>query len=511
MGIGVAVYNKSWFLINTQLSVLKIHPKYLILLVLLLQLSLCYSQEKPAIEKSQRIEQVDGKEYYIHTVGKGQTLYSISKLYEVDLGLLNAANPELKDGLKAGMLLKIPVTKEPKAYPLPEKQEKQPIITDTVVPAAAAPCKKGFHPEQFNVALFIPFYLYELDSIKYADAEQAKHSAGSRPLRFVQFYEGLLLAADSLKNLGMTLRLHVYDVDEDTLKTKKLLKNPEIAKMDLIIGLTYGNTFIILSNFSKQKNIPIVNPLSNKRQNIEGNPRGFLANPTVKAMANSMCDFLFKMFTGERIILVSSNKENEKKTLKIISQGFADLKQQDDKKGPEIIDTSIGNEVTNLSEILSKSKENVILLFSNDELFVAEYLRKLMLLTDAYPITLFGMPGWADFKSVESSALLKLKYHSFSTTYIDYQQAVVVDFLLRFRDKYKTEPLDFAFQGYDIGMYFLSSLLYYGKEFYKCSNRPLEKGLQTSYLFKSDGKDGFENTWLNIYKYQDYKMMDARR
>jgi hypothetical protein len=491
--------------------------KYLFCLGILLQVNLIYSQEKPAIEKSQRIEQIEGNDYYIHTVGKGQTLYSISKTYNVDLTLINSANPELKEGLKAGMQLRIPIVKETVESPkketetkeIKEKKETTEIKHDTIPPKPTVNCISEQHKDLFNIALFVPFYLYELDSVKYDDPEQAKHSAGSRPLRFLQFYEGLLLAADSLKNLGMSIKLHVYDVDEDTVKTKKILKAPELAKMDLFIGLTYGNTFIILSNFSRQKNIPIVNPLSNKKQNIEGNTKAFLANPTVKAMANSMCEFLFNKYIGERILLVSSNKENEKKTLKVISQGFADLKQVE-KKGPEIIDTSIGNEVTNLSEILSKSKENVILLFSNDELFVAEYIRKLLLLSDAYPLTLFGMPGWADFKSVESSALLKLKYHSFSASFIDYQQPTVRDFLFKFREKYKTEPLDFAFQGYDIGMYFLTSLFYYGKDFYKCSESHQQKALQTTFIFKTDGKDGFENTWLNIYRYQDYKMIDAR-
>ncbi len=481
------------------------------------------------VGKSQKIETIDGKEYYIHTVVKGQTLYSIAKAYEVDLGLLNTDNPELKEGLKAGMQLKILVTKETKAVTNPQKttsetkenkttkevkdkeaKDKE-IKKDTIPTKLNKQCKSEPHTEVFDVALFIPLYLNELDSVKYEDIEQAKHSNSSRPLRFIQFYEGLRIAADSLKNLGMSLKFHVYDVDEDSVKTKKLLRSPEIAKMDLIIGLTYGSTFQVLVSFAKQKNIPIVNPLSNKRQNIEGNPTAFLANPTVKAMAASICEFLFNKYTNERILLVSSNKENEKKTLKVISQGFENLKMQTDKKGPEIIDTSLGDAVSNLSDLLSKSKENVILLFSNDELFVAEYIRKLLLLSEGYQLTLFGMPGWSEFKSVESAALLKLNYHSFSASYVDYKQKEVNDFLLKYRDLYKTEPQDFAFQGYDIGDYFFSALYYYGKDFYQCADQYTKKCLQTCYVFKSDGKDGFENTWLNIYKYVDYKMLDARK
>ena len=42
-----------------------------------------YAQDTPQIKKSEKIETIDGKQYYMHTVEKGQTLYSISKAYNI--------------------------------------------------------------------------------------------------------------------------------------------------------------------------------------------------------------------------------------------------------------------------------------------------------------------------------------------------------------------------------------------------------------------------------------------
>ena len=57
--------------------------------------------------KSTTTQTIDGKPYYIHTIEKGQSLYSISKLYNVSLDDLYATNPELKTGVKANQEIKI--------------------------------------------------------------------------------------------------------------------------------------------------------------------------------------------------------------------------------------------------------------------------------------------------------------------------------------------------------------------------------------------------------------------
>ena len=58
--------------------------------------------------KSNNIQTVDGKKYIIHTIEKGQSLYSISKLYAVSLDEIYKLNPDSKNGTKAGQEIKIP-------------------------------------------------------------------------------------------------------------------------------------------------------------------------------------------------------------------------------------------------------------------------------------------------------------------------------------------------------------------------------------------------------------------
>ena len=75
-------------------------------------------------DKSQTIVYVDGAKYYIHIVRQGETIYALSKLYEVGEQVIVANNPVLKDGLKAGQSIKIPFVGDVKP-PVSDKKLKR--------------------------------------------------------------------------------------------------------------------------------------------------------------------------------------------------------------------------------------------------------------------------------------------------------------------------------------------------------------------------------------------------
>ncbi|MGE0568859.1 MAG: LysM domain-containing protein, partial [Bacteroidia bacterium] len=62
---------------------------------ILLGLFLCASFALHSQTKSTVIETIDDRDFYIHKIEKGQSLYSISKLYNVQLDSIYEFNPEL--------------------------------------------------------------------------------------------------------------------------------------------------------------------------------------------------------------------------------------------------------------------------------------------------------------------------------------------------------------------------------------------------------------------------------
>ena len=79
-------------------------------IALLLLIPVCEAQLIK--QRSSSIVTIEGVRYYVHTVKKGETLYSLSKLYGVSEGSLKKNNPQIIDGLQEGQVLKIPAVDE---------------------------------------------------------------------------------------------------------------------------------------------------------------------------------------------------------------------------------------------------------------------------------------------------------------------------------------------------------------------------------------------------------------
>jgi len=107
-------FNIVWHNVSLPFYFLRIKKIMIMQVKLFLLMFLCllfstygWSQDFQA-SKSDASIQEGGKKYYIHTVEKGNTLYNISKVYNVSANTIEELNPELKLGLKIGMELKIP-------------------------------------------------------------------------------------------------------------------------------------------------------------------------------------------------------------------------------------------------------------------------------------------------------------------------------------------------------------------------------------------------------------------
>ena len=78
------------------------------------------------IERSKETTKIGGKTYYLHHVKQGQTLYSLARTYNVTVEEIETFNPEVKDGLKVGHVLGIPV--RPEAEPKIEEPREEPEV-----------------------------------------------------------------------------------------------------------------------------------------------------------------------------------------------------------------------------------------------------------------------------------------------------------------------------------------------------------------------------------------------
>ena len=149
-----------------------------------------------------------------YKVKKKETMYRLCKKFNTTSSELIKLNPELKSGLQAGMVIKVPMeTEETVTTQAHEANEFD-------INALIKYRKEMQRVDVARIALLLPF-----------QTGDTKNSA-----RIVEYYEGFLLAVDSLKKMGCSIDLSVFDIGDGIQKTREVLKNERLTDVHLMIG-----------------------------------------------------------------------------------------------------------------------------------------------------------------------------------------------------------------------------------------------------------------------------------
>ncbi len=456
----------------------------------------------------EQVEEDAGVDYITHKVSKNETLYSIARLYDIPQEDIIALNPGSGRVIKRGQVLKIPVK-------VPEKEEK--IIDDKTpeeVEEEELPkeemeviCQqRDASSEVFEVALMIPFFLEDYQPLDTAMLTEGRPNLRSHS--FIQFYEGAMLALDTLKKQGMNVELFVYDVGKTREEAIASLDR-NLEQVDLIIGPIYRDAFNEVKQFADHHQIKIVNPLSN-RDNITYNAEGvFKVQAPEEAELIEMAKFIKKYYHDTTsIFIVRDNQYQEADQLKQLrtaldKMGIAKTGKQ---KIYEVVYYS-----DSLNPVLDSTKwgnKNIVVGLSNKEVFTIEFVRHMNEMHDSIPnVTLFGLSKWRDF-NLEYAHLENLDVHLFDDEFVDYEAENVNRFIRRYRDWYFTEPLPekFAFEGYDITFYFLSALFKYGADFEDCLKYHHPDLLQYQFRFDENDAGSYVNKSVIPLQYNNYQL-----
>ncbi len=443
-----------------------------------------------------------------HTVARKETLYSISRQYGVDINDIIKANPTYNGNLRKGDILRIPsITKRIRYVMEPDT-----IIMGRAINKAAVelkpeqPClkKSPSGSEVYNIALLVPMMLELSDSISVSSPSGLKAADEYVSFDFIQFYQGVIIAADSMASLGMKVKIHVFDADhgDNTSKTRSLIAKSELLDMDLIIGPFFAESFDLVAEYALDHKIPIINPLSRRSELTQGNEFVFKLQPSSWSQYIALAEYIKAKHNDHNIILVRRNKEE--------NSGMA-----------EVIKTSLngdGMNTTALKEVIysingwsgiqksfSKSKHNLVIITTNDKAVLPALLRDLSEQAVSNNITVVGLPEWEELE-LDYNYLMILNTHFFNPWFVDYSDKNVKHFLRNFRSKYIAEPEieKYAFLGYDATLYFLQALNDYGNGFSDCLENTNFHGLSNNFKFVKTNNGGYENQGATIFKYADY-------
>lgn len=213
-----------------------------------------------------------------HTVKQGETIYSITKLYKISFADLLQHNPELQNGLRTGMVLKIPL------------QEGANIIK--------APGKiKRIDDNEINIGLLLPFHL------KGGGNAQEKNIS-------TDILIGAKMALDSLAGQGKIINLKVMDTENKAATIEELIATHDFSKFDAVVGPLFATNFKSFAMMMEGSGIVVVSPLSNADDlmNIEN---VLVATPNDRAIADKVMEEIKTHYKGEIIQILTDDKHEE--------------------------------------------------------------------------------------------------------------------------------------------------------------------------------------------------------
>ncbi|MBR4156372.1 MAG: LysM peptidoglycan-binding domain-containing protein [Bacteroidales bacterium] len=504
--------------------------------------------------KSQIITEYNGKQYYIHTVQKKQTLKDIADIYNVSITDILFENKELKTNPKQGTIIRIPYKEIIIEVPTETEEALMEVDTVSFVPEFVP---KTYDSERlYKVALLMPLYLEHVDD-KFIQEEASNKQLLAKPFSYLHFYEGFMIAVDSMvSSQNMKLDLKVYDIDQDTSKIASVLCDSTLLNMDMIVGPFHLKPFEKVMRFVADKDVMIVNPMTNREDLLVGNKNMVKVKPSYSFQMQWLEQLVKDKYTDNNIFVLamdSANMENayiienialrniddysyvpNKKIKKIIKKyqdamkneelEFDSTKYQSDNVVFDVFminefpddTTKLKNQVVvynysidSLNEVrnvASSFRKNLFIVYGDSKVFATEIINKLSIFSKDYPVSLVALPDWSKFDRLFNENLMKLNTVIFDDDYINYDSYAVGKFICKFREEYGTEPKDMAYHGFNIGWYFLNALMNYGdnvSEGIATYRIPL---LNTKFYFeKKRNDDGYENTFWNVYQYKNYE------
>ncbi len=247
----------------------------------------------------------------VHKVQKGETLYGIAKQYGVEVERIKADNPIIEaQGLKEGFLLEI------------YQQSKQNTLDVSAENLQTMKVSKMVVKQDLEEA-FLEITDTLKDTLEHFKRERL-NIAFFAPLMLelndslckqnlpidkksevaYDIYAGVLLAIDSLIETGIAVDLQVFDTQNDEKIVEQIIKNDKFKGIDMIVGPLYAKTFKLVSKQANDLGIPIICPVPISKKVLIGAPYTLKAFASKASRHDQMAEFLNANHASSKVFVV---------------------------------------------------------------------------------------------------------------------------------------------------------------------------------------------------------------
>ena len=426
----------------------------------------------------------------VHLVEKKETIFSITQQYNISEKDFLAWNPSIgQNGLKVGE--KVVVGIKNKLIDKPKSQQQE-IVKEVIEnPSPIYRNNSKDETSYLDVVVFLPL---KVKTVTW-DAEKKKINEDTQ--LSLEFYNGFLLALDTLKLLGLRVKVKVIDTSNDTAYVKSLISNKSIGKPDVIIGPIYTPEFKIIAKYAKDKNIAIINPLGKNDEVIKNLPTAIRMRPDNNRKYYATADYLAKNYGNQNVVIAYETGDG-----KLAEKMKAYLVDKNSSIKIHLAE-GIFQPLNFLNE--SSNEKNAVWVLNDEENYPSRLVNKLYS-KKSLDIEVFGTDEWVDFKNIDITHWESLNIHVAGTLNYMYYQREFPEILAQYFNKSGVDMSFYAMIGFDAAwVNFKPMIGAKGFSIGAIENKKFSGMLMDYYFVKSDGSGGLKNNASSVYKYNNYK------
>lgn len=410
----------------------------------------------------------------MHRVERKETVYSICKQYGITEEELLAANPEIKNKkLKKGKFLCIPYPKETATTSTPIQPQTNLDATLTDAQLFDKNKKKNEKISTIKAAVVLPF---NTDGTGTRDEQ----------VRMVEYYEGFLMAVDSLKKQGISIDLYTYDSGKTVSSVNKILNKAEMKNMDIIFGPAHPEQVKPMAEFAQKHNSRLVIPFSSKGDDVFGNPAVYQINTPQSYLYSEVYEHYLRKFPNAHVIFLDAATGHTDKDDFI--KGLKEELKNRQITFKELRGENINPEGMKLA--VDSLRENVIIPTSGKNVVLTKILPQLIVTSREHPnydMKLFGYPEWQTYTDDHLANFFELNTYFYSSFYTNNLFPAAIQFTNAYRKWFSKDMVNtypkYGMLGFDTAYFFLKGLNEYGSNFEDQVKQMQVTPIQTGFKF----------------------------
>ncbi|TAI48256.1 PBP1 and LysM peptidoglycan-binding domain-containing protein [Flagellimonas allohymeniacidonis] len=431
--------------------------------------------------------EVNTDNFIFYEVKPKQNIFRLTQNLKITREELFNLNPSLENGLKAGMVLKIP---RANAQGL---EVKNALVLDKInlrdsINIANRP----------KLVFMLPF---RLDRINFNDGKKTRNQVMTRKDLSLSlgFYSGALVALDSIKKLGVSVDVKTYDTQLSVEKVKETLLRENLMGVNAIIGPIAPLALDEVAVQASSKNIPVIAPTASKSVLSHGNV--FYSVPKEEVLRAKMLSYLKKTHTDQNVVIIADSTHQAAYDSILNKFPAAQI--------AKIID----NKSLHLDEFLiqlSETKENWVFVETNQPNMVSSVSSILNSAnTEEIPVRMFTTSFNNAF---EDDAISKTHLSNLRFTYPSFYRELGNDAFSRaYRKRFRgVKPDRYAARGFDVTMDVLLKLAYQNNLFETSKIIGLTEYSGNRFNYFNDWSSGYFNKAAYIMEYDSLQIKEIK-